>query len=97
MIFDNIKIFRDISQSKSISRGASLNDISQSAASQQIQELERRLGVTLLDRSTRPLALTPAGKLFYDLCRDVLRREEQFHVQLENLKGSVEGTVQVAS
>jgi DNA-binding transcriptional LysR family regulator len=97
LIFDNIKIFRDISQSKSISRGAGLNGISQSAASQQIQELERRLGVTLLDRSTRPLALTPAGKLFYDLCRDVLRREEQFHVQLENLKGSVEGTVQVAS
>jgi len=97
LIFDNIKVFRDISHSKSISRGATLNGISQSAASQQIQELERRLGVTLLDRSMRPLALTPAGKLFYDLCRDVLRREEEFHVKLENLKGSVEGTVQVPS
>lgn len=97
MIFDNIKVFRDIANSKSISRGAGLNGISQSAASQQIQELERRLGLTLLDRSMRPLALTPAGKLFYDLCRDVLRREEEFHVKLENLKGSVEGTVQVAS
>jgi LysR family transcriptional regulator, transcriptional activator of the cysJI operon len=97
LIFDNIKVFRDIANSKSISRGAGLNGISQSAASQQIQELERRLGLTLLDRSMRPLALTPAGKLFYDLCRDVLRREEEFHVKLENLKGSVEGTVQVAS
>ena len=97
MIFDNIKVFRDIANAKSISRGAGLNSISQSAASQQIQELERRLGLTLLDRSMRPLALTPAGKLFYDLCRDVLRREEEFHVKLENLKGSVEGTVQVAS
>jgi DNA-binding transcriptional LysR family regulator len=97
LIFDNIKVFRDISQYKSISRAAGLNGISQSAASQQIQELERRLGVTLLDRSMRPLELTPAGKLFYDLCRDVLRREEEFHVKLENLKGLVEGTVQVAS
>jgi DNA-binding transcriptional LysR family regulator len=97
LIFDNIKVFRDISHSKSISRGASLNGISQSAASQQIQELERRLGVTLLDRSLRPLELTPAGKLFYDLCRDVLRREEEFHVELENLKGLVEGSVHVAS
>jgi len=97
LIFDNIKVFRDIANAKSISRGAGLNSISQSAASQQIQELERRLGLTLLDRSMRPLALTPAGKLFYDLCRDVLRREEEFHVKLENLKGSVEGTVQVAS
>ena len=97
MLFDNLRLFRDIAQNKSISRGATLNEISQSAASQYIQEMERRLGVTLFDRSTRPLALTPAGKLFYDLCRDALRREEQFQVQLENLKGLVEGTVRVAS
>jgi len=97
VLFDNLKLFRDIAQNKSISRGATLNEISQSAASQYIQEMERRLGVTLLDRTTRPLNLTPAGKLFYDLCRDALRREEQFQVQLENLKGLVEGTVRVAS
>ena len=97
MVFDNLKLFRDIAQSKSVSRGASLNGISQSAASQYLQELERRMEVALLDRTTRPLALTPAGKLFYDLCRDALRREEQFQVQLENLKGFAEGTVRVAS
>jgi DNA-binding transcriptional LysR family regulator len=97
VLLDNFKLFRDIAQNKSISRGAAMNDISQSAASQYIQETERRLGVTLLDRTTRPLALTPAGKLFCDLCRDALRREEQFQVQLENLKGFVEGAVRVAS
>lgn len=97
MLFDNLKLFRDIAQSKSVSRGASLNGISQSAASQYLQEMERRMEVALLDRTTRPLTLTPAGKLFYDLCRDALRREEQFQVQLENLKGSAEGTVRVAS
>jgi DNA-binding transcriptional LysR family regulator len=97
VIFENLKLFRDIAQTKSISRGATLNEISQSAASQYMQEMERRLGVGLLDRTTRPLALTPAGKLFFDLCRDVLRREEQFQLQLDNLKGSVEGAVRVAS
>ena len=97
MIFENLKLFRDIAQTKSISRGATLNEISQSAASQYMQEMERRLGVSLLDRTTRPLALTPAGKLFFDLCRDVLRREEQFQLQLDNLKGLVEGAVRVAS
>jgi LysR family transcriptional regulator, transcriptional activator of the cysJI operon len=97
VLFDNLKLFRDIAQNKSVSRGASINGISQSAASQYLQEMERRLGVTLLDRTTRPLALTPAGRLFYELCRDTLRREEQFQVQLENLKGLVEGTVRVAS
>jgi len=97
VIFDNLKLFRDIAQTKSISRGAMLNEISQSAASQYMQEMERRLGVSLLDRTTRPLALTPAGKLFFDLCRDMLRREDQFQAQLDNLKGSVEGAVRVAS
>src|SRR5947209_6453140 len=82
---------------KSISRGAAMNEISQSAASQNIQEFERRLGVALFDRTTRPVALTPAGKLFNDLCRDLLRREEQFQVQLENLKGLVEGAMRVVS
>jgi DNA-binding transcriptional LysR family regulator len=80
-----------------MSKGASHCGVSQSAASQHIQEMERRLAVGLLDRSKRPLDLTPAGKLYYEFCRDVLRREEEFARELEGLKGSVERTVRVAS
>src|SRR5207302_5758102 len=86
LLFDNIKLFRDIAQWKSVSRGASHNGISQSAASQHIHELEKKLGMALLDRTTRPLALTPAGKLYLDLCRDVQRREEEFQTELDELK-----------
>jgi DNA-binding transcriptional LysR family regulator len=43
------------------------------------------------------MALTPAGKLYFEFCRDLLRREEQFHLEIEQLKGEVEGTVRVAS
>src|SRR6266571_5068935 len=97
VLFDNSKLFRDIAQSKSISRGASQNGISQSAASQHLQELEKKLGMSLLDRTTRPLALTAAGRLYFDLCRDVLRREEEFQAALDELKARVEGAVRVAS
>ncbi len=97
MNFEHLKLFRDIGQSRSVSRGASLNAISQSAASQHIQELEKSLSVKLLDRSTRPLTVTPAGRLYFDLCRDVLRRREEFDAALTNLAGDVEGTVRVAS
>ena len=41
---ENLKVFKDIAQSRRISKGASLNGISQSAASQLIQHLERELG-----------------------------------------------------
>jgi len=95
--FEHLKLFRDIGQSRSVSRGASLNAISQSAASQHIQELEKSLSVKLLDRSTRPLTVTPAGRLYFDLCRDILRRREEFDAALTNLAGDVEGTVRVAS
>jgi DNA-binding transcriptional LysR family regulator len=94
---DSLKLFRDIVQSRSFSRAAGLNNLSQSAASQQIQELERSLGVTLLDRSHRPLVITPAGQLYNDFCRDLLRRKEEFDAALGRLKQQVEGTVRVAS
>ncbi len=80
-----------------MSRGAEHCGVSQSAASQHVQEVERRLGVILLDRSKRPLELTPAGRIYSEFCRDVLRREEEFSLSLESLKGDVQGAVRVAS
>ncbi len=94
---ENLKLFRDIAQTRSFSRGAALNELSQSAASQHIQELEKELGIELLDRSTRPLAVTAAGHLYSDFCRDVLRKREEFNVALDRMKQEVQGTVRVAS
>jgi DNA-binding transcriptional LysR family regulator len=97
VLFEECKLFRDVAQARSLSRAAALNGISQSAATQHIQELEKRLQVKLLDRSTRPLGLTEAGRLYAGLCRDVLRSEEEFIVALDGVKAEVEGTVRVAS
>src|SRR5262249_41486197 len=97
VIFEECKLFRDVAHAKSLSRAAQLNGISQSAATQHIKELEKRVGGALLDRSPRPLGLTSAGKLYAELCRDVLRREEDFTAALEEMKGSVEATVRVAT
>ena len=80
-----------------MSKGAAHCGISQSAASQHIQEVERRLTVTLFDRTKRPLELTAAGKLYAEFCRDVLRREEEFTALLDALRRDIEGTVRVAS
>jgi DNA-binding transcriptional LysR family regulator len=96
-MFEHLKLFRDIVQTRSVSRGAALNGISQSAASQHLQELEKLLGAQLLDRSTRPVTPTEAGRLYYEFCRDVLRRKEEFDVALEQIKGRAEGTVRVAA
>jgi len=94
---ERAKLFRDIAQSRSVSKGAKLNGISQSAASQHLQDLEEQLGLTLLDRTSRPLTVTDGGKLYLDMCRDVLRRQDEFQAALERMKTEVEGTVRVAS
>src|SRR3954470_5907163 len=91
------RLFREIATTRSMSKGAEHCGVSQSAASQHVQEVERRLGTALFDRSKRPLQLTDAGRLYAEFCRDVLRREEDFHRAMESLKGGVEGTVRVAS
>lgn len=97
MNYETLKLFKDIAQLRSFSRGAAMNEVSQSAASQHVQDLEKWLGTQLLDRATRPLAVTPAGQLYADFCRDILRRKEEFEAALERLKEQVEGTVRVAS
>lgn len=97
MDFAQIQLFRDIVQSRSISRGAAMNGVTQSAASQALQELERQLGVQLLDRSHRPLEVLPAGRLFYDFAREVLRRQQEFAALVEELKGTGGGTVRIAA
>jgi len=95
--FANLKLFRDIAQTRSLSRAAELNHVTTSAASQHVNELEKNLGVRLLDRSTRPLTLTAEGRLYEELCRDVLRRNDQFKAALDEHRANVEGTVRVAA
>jgi LysR family transcriptional regulator, transcriptional activator of the cysJI operon len=97
MDFDRLRLFRDIANLRSVSKGAVMNGISQSAVSQYLQDLEEQMGITLLDRGTRPLTVTEAGRLYLDMCRDTLNRRDEFQVALDLLKGQVEGTVRVAS
>ena len=97
MTLEHLKLFRDIAHARNVSHGAEVCGVSQSAASQYLHETERLFGVQLLDRSTRPIELTEAGRLYYEFCRDVLRLREEFEESLEKLKGRVQGTVRVAA
>jgi DNA-binding transcriptional LysR family regulator len=97
MTFENLRLFKDIALNNSVSKGAVLNGVSQSAASQHLQEVEREMGVELLDRATRPLKVTEAGKLYLEMSRDILSRYSEFEAALDRLKNQVEGTVRVAS
>ncbi|HXG32814.1 MAG TPA: LysR family transcriptional regulator [Bryobacteraceae bacterium] len=97
MNLETIRLFRDIAQTRNLTRAAEMNQVSQSAASQALKALEEALGVRLLNRSVRPVELTEAGRIYYEFCRDVLRRYEEFEAALEKVRGHIGGSVRIAS
>ena len=58
-----------------------------------------RLGTKLIDRSKRPLVVTPQGKLYYEGCRELVDRYLDLEQRVRAVEGedSVEGTVGVAA
>lgn len=94
---DTLRLFCDIARCQSFSLAAGEHGITQSAASQRIGSLEKRLGVTLLDRSVRPLALTPAGQLFADEGRQILDRYDRLEHQITQFRAELQGHVTVAA
>ena len=97
MNLDTLRLYCDVVRLRSFSRAATASGVSQSAASQAIQQLEAELDATLLDRSCRPLAPTAEGRGFYDACRGLLAGFEKARADLAASRPRVEGTVRVAA
>lgn len=65
MLLRQMRYFTTIVDCNSFTEAAEQCYISQSAISQQIQALEKELGVELIHRENRRFSLTPAGEYFY--------------------------------
>jgi DNA-binding transcriptional LysR family regulator len=97
MNLDVLKLYCDVVRLHSFSQGAALNQVSQSAASQAIQQLESELDAMLIDRSKRPFMLTPEGEKFYDGCRSLLEGFDKVRSTIASTKTQVTGIVRVAA
>ncbi|MDO5116130.1 MAG: LysR family transcriptional regulator [Synergistaceae bacterium] len=76
MLLRQMKYFTAVVECGSFTEAAAECFISQSAVSQQIQALERELGVTLITREPRGFSLTPAGEYFYRRAKPLLEEAE---------------------
>lgn len=76
MLFRQMKYFAAVVDCNSFTEAAEQCFISQSAISQQIQSLERELGVELIHRENRRFTITPTGKYFYTHCKAILEQVE---------------------
>src|SRR5262245_21158538 len=97
MQFESLKLFCDVARLRSFSQAAAANDITQSAASQIVLQLEKRLGLQLVDRSTRPLHLTREGQLYYEGCKGLVEQYLELESAVRSLPAEIAPTVQVAA
>jgi DNA-binding transcriptional LysR family regulator len=74
-----------VARERNFTRAAEKLRIAQPPLSRQIQQLEDEVGVALLDRSSRPLALTDAGRLLFEQAVQVLDRVDEMKSMMRRL------------
>lgn len=97
MQLEALKIFCAVARQRSFSQAAHENGITQSAVSQIVSQLEKRMRVQLIDRSTRPLQLTPSGVVYYDGVKVLLNQYDELEDAIKSAHVEVEGKVNVAA
>lgn len=89
-------LFVTIAETGSLAAAARRHSISPSLASRRLSQIEVELGAKLVNRTTRMLALTDAGRLYLDWARDALRRDAELRNGLDDLRSVPHGRVRVA-
>lgn len=90
-----IGIFLEVAKYASFAQAARTLGLTGPAISKQVQSLENRLGVKLLSRTTRHVALTEEGALFYEKARKALEDLNEAEQQIQELKACPTGKLKV--
>jgi LysR family transcriptional regulator, benzoate and cis,cis-muconate-responsive activator of ben and cat genes len=80
-----LRYFAAVARERNFTRAAEMLHIAQPPLSRQIQQLEEELGVSLIERGSRPLRLTDAGRLLYEQAAQVLERVEEIKAITQRL------------
>lgn len=86
-----------VATTKHFGRAAESLFVSQPVVSQEIRRLERNLRLALFDRSTRSVALTPAGETLLPLARTLLEAGESFTDVAARLAGPTSSGIRLAA
>lgn len=92
-----MRTFCDVVEAKSFTRAAEMNNLSQSAVSQQVAALERDLGTRLLIRGGGGTEATDVGKAFYRGAKDVLARVERMLDEVDTIVQSASPVLRIGT
>lgn len=91
----HLRSFVVLAEERHFGRAAARLHVAQPALSQQLRRLEHELGVTLLDRSTRRVDLTEAGRFLLGRARTLLTEVDRTTADLDALAAGLAGTVRL--
>ena len=73
MQIESLKVFCDLAETESFTKAAQINNVTQSAVSQQISSLERLFKSLLIERSKKKFRLTREGQVLYDYSKQIIQ------------------------
>src|SRR5690349_454697 len=97
MQIESLKVFCDLAETESFTKAAQINQITQSAVSQQISSLERTFKSLLIERSKKKFRLTREGEILYEYSKQVIQIYDSLHHRLQEVKDIISGTIRVST
>lgn len=97
MQIDNFKIFADLVETKSFSKSAKINGITQSSVSQQARAMERHFKALLIDRSQKQFQLTREGQRVYESAKELLHTYDKLNSELQEMKKVISGVIRIST
>jgi DNA-binding transcriptional LysR family regulator len=94
--FQEMRTFVGVVDSGSFVGAADALEMSKPAVSRYIGELESRLGVRLLQRTTRKLSLTKEGEVFYVRCKELLANVDEAEAEITSHSGEAAGQLKLS-
>ncbi|WP_323012061.1 LysR family transcriptional regulator [Castellaniella sp.] len=80
---DNLELFVEVARSRGFTRAGAVLGLPASTLSRRITQLEKSIGVRLLNRTTRKVALTEAGAVYFERCRLIVEEARVAHELLQ--------------
>ncbi len=97
MQIESLKLFCDLSETESFTKAAQLNQITQSAVSQQVGSLERHFKTLLIERSKKRFRLTQEGQMLYEYSKQIIQTYDSLNNRLQEIKEIVSGTIRLST
>ncbi|ERH53877.1 LysR family transcriptional regulator [Ectopseudomonas chengduensis] len=95
-LLNDMALFVEVIKANSFRGAAEAVGLPNSTVSRRIAELERRIGLRLLNRTTRRIELTEGGRLYYERCRRIVDEARLAHEEISDLVDNPSGLIRLS-